>query len=182
MLKTKICLTCLTFVLLFAGVSGITAYLIDGDTVTNAFDVSLSDVGIDEEFDPEPDGNVIHKKVRLLNTGNCLSFVRTKVLFSDSDIGDHCQLAVDTVTKDSKGGQWQLGNDGYYYYTRPLHPGEYTRYLFENIVVDGSLTQDYTVDVIVYSESYQADESRFFDAALGTWDYAGAWELYQKNR
>ncbi len=182
MLKTKICLVCMTVALLFGGVSGIVAYLTDGDTVTNPFDVSLSDVEINEEFNPEPDGSVIHKKVRLQNTGNCLSFVRTKVLFSDSDIGDYCRLAADTVTKDVKGGQWVHGDDGYYYYTRPLLPGEYTLYLFKEIEVDGSLSQEYTLDVIVYSESYQADDSRFYDAALGTWNYVGAWELYQKNR
>ena len=162
--------------------AGIVAYFTDGDTVVNPLNVSLSDVEIDEDFQPpkEPTGSFV-KKVRLYNSGNCKSFVRLKVVVSNSDIGNYIHLNVDLISQDAKGGMWKDGGDGFYYYTRPLDVGEYTSYLFQEVSVGIGVPDCYELDIIVYGESYQADENRFFNKDAGVWDYEQAWELYLKN-
>ncbi len=161
---------------------GIVAYLTDGDTVVNKSNVSLSDVEIDEEFQPPIDPtDTFVKKVRLYNSGNCNSFVRLKVVVSNSDIGNYVKLNIDLVSKDPKGGMWKDGGDGFYYYTRPLAAGEYTSYLFQQVTVGDGAPKSYDFDIIVYGESYQADENRFYNKESGVWEYQQAWELYLKN-
>ena len=161
---------------------GITAYFTDGDTARNSLNVSLSDVEIDEDFQPpkEPTGTFV-KKVRLYNSGNCKSFVRLKIAVSNSDIGNYITLNMDLVSKDAKGGMWKDGGDGFYYYTIPLEAGEYTSYILQDVFVGNGVPESYEVDIIVYGESYQADENRFFNTETGVWDYKQAWELYLKN-
>ena len=173
---------CLVLCLSFWINDGIAAYFTDGDTAVNRLNVSLSDVEIDEEFQPpsNPTGTFV-KKVRLYNSGHCRSFVRLKVVVSDSDIGNYVTFDMDTVSKDAKGGMWVDGGDGFYYYTRPLETGEYTSYLFKQVSVGGGGPENYTFDIIVYGESYQADEYRFYDGTTGIWDYESAWKFYLKN-
>ena len=66
------------------------------------------------------------------------------------------------------------GSEEYYYYQKPIAPGEDTSCLMTGIYIRPDTPEDEikNVDVIVYAESYQAD---------GFQDYEEAWKDYSKN-
>lgn len=157
-------------VLLSLSVNHMLAYLTDGDTNTNTIHIGGANITINEEFDPEPiiPGGIIHKKVKIHNDGPNSCYVRTRVLFSDSDVEQYAE--VDWNLED-----WVYEpSDGFYYYKYPIDAGQDTSYLMTEIVLDMDIPQNMIkdVDVIVYAEGYQSYEVE---------SYSDAWEKYQEN-
>ena len=154
----------------FLSFSAISAYLADGDSARNAVVVGGNNISIDEEFNPEPiaPGAVILKKVRVCNEGPNSCYVRARVVFSDSQIGDYAN--VDWNLKD-----WIYNaSDEYYYYPKAIHSGDFTSWLMTTINISDNIPKDkiQDVDVIVYAESYQS---------FGYLDYKEAWADYKMN-
>ena len=146
------------------------AYLMDGDSKTNAMHIGGTNITINEEFDPEPiiPGGVIHKKVKIHNDGPNTCYIRTRVLFSDSDVGQYAKVdwkLTDWVYDDS---------DDFYYYKYPVVEGKSTSYLMTKVTLSEDIPQNMIkdVDVLVYAEGYQAE---------GADDYSDAWNKYQGN-
>lgn len=150
----------------------VNAYLADGDTVTNPFEVGGNRIEIIEEFTPPDElqpGSVITKTVRVKNIGHSPCYVRIKAVFSDSEVGQYCSL------------DWNLedyeydAEDGYYYYTRAIEPGETTGYLFSTVSVSEDAPQSALteVSVLVYAESCGSGSAE---------SYTAAWADYGRNK
>ena len=151
-------------------ITTIAAYLADGDSASNAITVGGNRISIDEIFDPEPmiPGEDVVKKVRIKNIGPNDCYVRVMAVFSDSDVGKYTQ--VDWNLKD-----WIFNaQDGYYYYPQILENDKVTPWLCTTLTFDDDLPDEMIKDVelIVYAESYQAEEFE---------QYEQAWKHYQIN-
>lgn len=130
-----------------AGVSY--AYLTAQDAAVNRFRVSSVDIGIEEEFEPPGEvtpGKVIKKAPRVHSSSDTDCYVRAAVRFTDSAAQDACEPL---VIREG----WQQKEDGYYYWTAPLHPGEYTGTLFDSVTVRKDAKEIPPFDILVYAEA-----------------------------
>lgn len=153
-------------------VSGISAYLADGERIVNQTMVGGNRIEVVETFTPPDEvkpGTVIHKDVKVKNVGHSDCYTRVLIVFSDSEMEKHCR--VDWNTKDFV----YDSTDGYYYYPGVLEEGEFTPSLITTIRVNASAPADEVMpfNVIVYAESYQAN---------GFSDYREAWEHFRRNK
>lgn len=138
------------------------AYLKDRADEVNAFVVGENKIEVKEEYIPPLEmkpGIGFKKKPYITNTGNLPCFVRMRADFSDSEAEEFCEpLDIDT-------GNWEYDSaDGYYYYKKPLLPGEETPPLFTLVKIRDSATlqQMKEFDILIYGESisqgvYEAD-------------------------
>ena len=148
-------------------ISGTTsAFFTDYDEKSNQLKVGYEETRITEEFppsdpvpvteDPEFKKTVQIQKPASGNNSNTDCFVRARVLFSNSDIGNAVTL---NGTDESA---WILAEDGYYYYTRILHEGEATTPVFTSLSIDSSRIPEWAADYFedfrctVYEESIAA--------------------------
>lgn len=159
-----------TIPILCMSMFGILAYFTVAAEVINPFLIGGNHISIIEDFQPEEvkPGVVIPKKVRIQNDGPNSCYVRVRVLFSDSYVGDYALI-------DWNVTDWVYdAKDQFYYYKQPIKQQEVTSNLMNQIQMDSNLPEDkqMAVDVLVYAESYQAD---------GFKDYQEAWSDYQKN-
>ena len=157
-------------VLLSLSINHMLAYLTDGDTNTNTIHIGGTNITINEEFDPEPivPGAIINKKVKIHNDGPNTCYIRTRVLFSDSDVEQYAEV-------DWNRTDWVYNpSDGFNYYKYPVEVGKSTSYLMTEIVFNTDMPQNMIkdVNVLVYTEAYQAEASD---------SYLDAWEKYQEN-
>lgn len=149
---------------------GAFAYLMDADSARNQFTIGGNRINIHENFTPPKElrpGVSFSKKVRVDNVGPVDCYVRVFADFTDSDMGQYCD--VDWNTTD-----WVKNADGYYYYKHRLVSGDSTTNLFTKVTVrsntPAAAIKDF--DIIVYAESYQAADYA---------DYQAAWRDFQKN-
>ena len=181
------------------GVRGTLAYLSDtGETRENAFTVGNVDINIQEQFNPPASltvgDNAYQKRVTFKNDGTVDAYVRVAVAFSSTDVADVSKLSYDNGTtwysmaelKEHLPSDWAYAKtgalSGYYYYTKPLAPGESTSPLFTNVkttfvakTADTNTTINYTprdYDVYVYAEGVQ---QRKLDGSGNHTSYADAW-------
>lgn len=179
------------------------AYLGDRDKKENKQTVTHGDVEISEDWS-EPTElsmvNDIKKEYYVKNTGTVTSFARLYAEFSDSEIAEHIKIkytASDNMEKEvlwndfkkdlkSNGNilsdDWEYiesdntnpGLGGYFYYKKPLKPGDSTpalinsvildfqKYDSESKVVDGSNIDRITdIEKIVYAELVQTVETGY---------------------
>lgn len=92
--------------------------------------------GPETEIHEEIDG--LKKHIRIENTGEGDCFVRVKA-FAGS---------VTDIMYSAGGGDWQEGEDGYWYYNAILAPGEITGELTASITVPEGMADDFNVVVI----------------------------------
>ena len=169
---------CLLAVTATVGIPAVYGYFTARKSLINKVAPGGNKIRIAETFTPpqaiEP-GDVIRKDVKIQNGGPSPCFVRVKAVFSDSAMKDYC-----TVDRNSTDFVYDE-SDGYYYYKRALdydkenQRGQMTESLFTTIAIDEGMPREKlkSFDVIVYAESYQAEE--------GT-EYRKAWEQYRKNK
>ena len=101
---------------------------------------AISDVVLDQN---EMDKNGrIAAKVTVKNTGDFACFVRVKAL-----AGEKYQ---DGLQYSDSDGKWTPGEEGYYYYSEPVAPGESSSVL--DIKIDSKDTED-SFNVVVVQES-----------------------------
>lgn len=103
------------------------------------------------------------KIVRIKNTGASEAWIRVKV---DSTItgADGKPLPL-TIGEDKKQIMtctmltgWTYGEDGYWYYEKPVAAGEQTDVLFDKVAFDGAMGNEYqncTANIIVYAQAVQ---------------------------
>lgn len=161
-----------------AGIPVVYGYFSARESITNKLRPGGSNIRIAETFTPPETikpGDIIEKNVKVQNEGPGSCFVRIKVVFSDSLMEQYCKPDwnnTDFVYSSS---------DGYYYYKHVLdydrakEQGESTESLFTSIAIKEEAPEEKmkSFDVIVYAESYQAEEGM---------DYREAWEKYRRNR
>ena len=106
------------------------AYLTDRDDEINVLKEGETVIEIAETFSPDPDpepGDAAVKVVRITNTGNLTCTIRARLVFTDD--------ALEKITQQLEIGEgWTEGADGFYYYLRPVDPGETTKPLIERVV------------------------------------------------
>lgn len=112
--------------------------------------------GTETEIHEEIDG--LNKHIRIENTGGADCFVRVKV-FAGS---------ITDISYSAESGSWQEGEDGYWYCTAPLTPGELSEELVASIKIpEGMEDMAESFDVIVIQECtpvlYHADSTAYAD-------------------
>lgn len=180
------------------------AYLGDTETKENKQTVTYGDVEISEERDEPSELSMVNaplkKEYYVKNTGTVTSFARLYAEFSNSEIAEHIKIKYtasdNTENKvlwnDFKNGlksggnilsdDWEYiesdntnpGLGGYFYYKKPLKPGDSTpalinsvildfqKYDSEGKVVDGSNIDRITdIEKIVYAELVQTVETGY---------------------
>lgn len=143
-------LLCLSFGVTFALLKN------QSNSLTNTFVPGSVETEIDEP-DPKPSGNDIEKEPAIKNTGKSDALVRAKVTLSPSELVEKLNIKINL--DDSS--DWILANDGYYYYSKILHPNETTTPLFTKVTGSGIVEGDQFSDKIagleiaIYHESVQ---------------------------
>lgn len=110
----------LATVMLFAlAVGGTIAWLTDKDRpLVNTFDPSKVTCEVQEKFDGK-----VKSDVNVKNTGDIDAFIRVKlVTYRTNDAGQHIGGTA-ALPQFTLGANW-VENNGYYYYTLPVAPGE----------------------------------------------------------
>lgn len=100
-------------------VGGTVAYLIDKtDPVINQFTPSAVTVEIEEDFD-----GVVKKNVTAKNTGDIPAYIRILlVTYRVNDAGERIGGTA-VIPSFTPGAGWTV-KDGYYYYNKPVAPGD----------------------------------------------------------
>ncbi len=128
------------------------SYFQDQDSQDNVLLIGENVIEIEEEVEyPEElvPGTTFLKQPTIANTGDVDCYVRVWIGFQDDSF-------VNMVSMDINTDDWQLSEDGYYYYQSVLAAGESTTPLFTTVsLLDTYNEEDF--DIIVYSESVQAE-------------------------
>ena len=168
----KIALLLCAVILCTLSINNIVAYLSDTETKINELTIGSVEIEILEDFEPPkelvPDME-FKKDVKITNTGESDCYIRIKAVYTDSVMGDHCSLDIDTENFVYN------TEDNFYYYIHKLPVGETTPSLFTTVTIDNTITQAEikNFDILIYAESY---ESSHFD------NYDDAWAYYQRNK
>lgn len=92
------------------------------NSIKNVFDPSQVTTTVDEKFDGE-----VKQEVSIKNTGNTDAWIRAAVVITwkdeDGNVYGKAPVAGTdyTIEYDLNNG-WKLGNDGFYYWTKPVKP------------------------------------------------------------
>lgn len=173
MRRKILALTLCVAMLAIAIVGGSLAYFFDSDAKTNTFTVGNVSIvlnepnwdktGAAEAADVYP-GEALAKDPTVTNDGKNPCFVRISVTNLDQFAADFdgAQIIYRTDYVDNAlGTDWEKGNDGYYYYSKVLNPGETTDALFDQIVIPKELTNDAPAkDIVVTAYAVQAQGAR----------------------
>lgn len=115
-----------------------------------------------EEISVMP-GTSVSKIVQVENVGNNEAWIRVKVdktiTKADGETGDAKLLEIRYKEEDAYNRQdWELKDDGYYYYKEKLLPAQKTGVLFDTVIFDPDMDNDYqnsTAQVSVYAQATQ---------------------------
>ena len=191
-MKKKIIALCLCIAMIaIAVVSGTLAYFTDDDSKTNTFTVGNVSIvlnepnwdttGAAEALDAYP-GEALAKDPTVTNDGKNPCFVRISITGLDKFVEKYGQDAkiiyrtgyVDNVLGDN----WELHNDGYFYCTKVLQPGESTDALFDQIVIPFALENNEPAEGIVvnaYAVQAQGAKPSFSAVQAMTVEEIAAW-------
>jgi hypothetical protein len=169
-IKTVLLLSAIIFCSLNA--NNIIAYFSDAETKINKLTIGSVKIEILEDFQPPINltPNMQFKKdVQVTNIGEANCYIRIKAVYTDSVMGDHYSLNIDTENFVYN------TEDNFYYYVHELSVGETTPSLFTTVTIDNTITQEQikNFDILIYAESY---ESSHFST------YQEAWLHYQRNK
>lgn len=153
------------------------AYFSDLGHLDNVLTPGSNTVEVEEKYTPPKElkvDNEIPKEVQIKNNGNVPCFVRVFANFSDSKVRSWAKLKVEDsdewkawdqyIQNPPDGWVYQpitIGGatgilDGFFYYTKPLQPGESTSYLFKKVRVTFPGEADIqNFEIIVSAESVQ---------------------------
>ena len=106
------------------------------------------------------------------NTGNVNAFIRTAIVVNWMDKNGNVRgiaptdADVDIVLNTT---DWAILDDGYFYYTSPVAPGQDTADLITSITLKTTAPEGYSLSVEVIAEAIQADGQDNFTAILDAW-------------
>lgn len=164
-------ITALSLVLVVV-VGSTVAYLIDRtDPVVNTFDLTNVDVDIVEDFDGQ-----VKKDVQVKNTGDIPAYIRAVIVAtweSDTEQGTVGEISVTAETpvegldfeiNYNLTDGWVKGDDGFYYYTKPLEPDSSTSNLINTCTF---LTEKdgYHLSVDILASAFQAQPPEAVESA-----------------
>lgn len=140
--KVSLLLASLLLILSFS-IFGSISYLISrSDVVTNTFTPGKIDPGVNEEFDGTIKENVT---ISNGNNANVKAYVRAAIVVNwvsstKDENGEYSTILPETPSAGADGDYsieldlqngWVEGEDGYYYWTKPVEPGSETGILIE---------------------------------------------------
>lgn len=158
--KTQVALIILLLNLIcFLGVMIAEAYLVSQDEAKNVFTVGNNKSVIVEDYEEVGElnpGDDIRKAVTVANTGKNSCYVRVLSLFSDKDAEKYAQ--VDYNLED-----WELKDDGYYYYRYPVPAGGSTEELFSRVEISSEFRKEELrgFEILIYAESVNVESGGF---------------------
>lgn len=126
-----------TVMLLALAIGGTVAWLTDtSPAVVNTFTPSHVSCKVEETFNNQTG---VKSKVQVKNTSDIPAFIRVKlVTYRTNGKGQHIGGTA-TVPDFQPGTNWVL-HEGYYYYTQPVQPQNFTGILIEQIKLQDSYT------------------------------------------
>lgn len=162
------------------------AYFTDVTNVlANSFQVDDLTTHIDEKIDPTITGNTLFKQPSIVNDGSATAFIRARVTVSpdywNKDNGISLQfgnwenksftpngveLGNGNILYCSSGDKGWFYYESWYYYNRPVPVGQSTTPLFDAVVVDNAVNENFDITIYqeaVASKAYIADETRVLD-------------------
>lgn len=154
----KIIITAVAVIAVLAvGAAALTsAYLFDRAVIVNKTEKGVVTNEISEDF------NGIEKtNVKVQNTGDIPAYVRIAIvaIWRDEEGNPTTLTAKDTYTISFNEADWFIGNDGFYYYKKPIAPTEFTPVLIEKCTVNENLSEEYNgkiFDLQVLAQSVQS--------------------------
>lgn len=159
------------FLLLTVTVGGTIAFLVDSDgPLTNLFAPSRVTTGVVETL-----SGTTKKDVKIQNTGDTDAWIRAAVVVTWQDengnvYGQAPVAGTDyTITYDLSNG-WKQGDDGFYYWTKPVAPNNLTGVLIasssalqKKTVSTGDETVTYYLSVEIIASGIQSKPARVFN-------------------
>lgn len=126
----------------------------DGDTLVDFPQEGISDV---------MPGTSVSKIVQVKNTGKADAWIRVHVSMSiksvdGSDLPLELENGTPAMTFKVMDG-WVAGEDGYFYYKTPVAPEKLTDALFEEVLFDGAIGNEYqncTANLVVGAQAVQS--------------------------
>lgn len=124
-------LTVALALILTVAIGGTIAWLVTKtDGITNTFQPSKVTCEVEENFDGK-----VKTDVNVKNTGDIDAFIRVKlVTYRTNDKGQHIGGTADLTTQLTLKAGW-VEYDGFYYYTKPVAPNDYTGVLADAITL-----------------------------------------------
>ncbi len=170
-----------------------TAYLTDGEDVTNRLTIGENKITITEIFNPPGDlttgDNSFTKSVKITNTGDVDCYIRAFINFSDNDVRKNSTVSADgssfyTMEEFTKHlpANWVYVDSAdlgpYFYYTQPVKVGQTTSELLKTVKTKFADAKDVEpFDIYVYAESVQTLDKNG-EAFTGSDAWKKAWTEY----
>lgn len=151
----------LALVLVLCAAGGTIAWLATStNSVVNTFTPATFNNDIHEDPDPLKDG--VKENVKVQNTGEVDSYIRAAVIVNWVDSAGNTVAEVPVLGTDYSCsynlavGGWQMGADGYYYYTQKVTAKDETDSLITKCEPLGVNANGYQLRVTILSEGIQA--------------------------
>lgn len=162
-MKKSIALLISLILVLTVTVGGTLAFLIaTSDTVKNTFTPSSVTTEVYEEFE-----NNLKKNVSIKNTGDTAAYIRAAVVVTWQDEngnvhgtvpanGDY-EITYNLYDQTNPVGKWELGTDGFYYWTSPVAPDATTGVLItEAKPLKAAPAEGYTLCIEILGSGIQS--------------------------
>lgn len=176
-MKKKIISIALVVAMIAIIAAGSFAYFTDTKQADNTFTVGNVKIELTEpswntngnESDDVYPGEALPKDPTVKNVGDNPCFVRVKVTGLNC-LGEENMITYETnYVKGALGEGWELGADGYFYYTKVLNKDNDTTALFDQIRIPKTVTNGFDADaydVVVTAQAVQAQGAKSSWAAV----------------
>ena len=166
MLTAALALCCLAVL-----ATGTLAYFTAEETAQNVItmgSLKMELVELDEKGEPWEDvENIVPcmkvtKEAFVKNTGTVDFYTRVKITktFVPAQGEEKPELNTKLVRLDINEKYWEPGNDGFYYYKKPVAPGEETKPLFTTVTFSTEMGNEYQNVKVIIDLDAQAVQSR----------------------
>lgn len=166
MLTAALALCCLAVL-----ATGTLAYFTAEETAQNVItmgSLKMELVELDEKGEPWEDvenivpGMEVTKEAFVKNTGTVYFYTRVKITktFVPAQGEEKPELNTKLVRLDINEKYWEPGNDGFYYYKKPVAPGEETKPLFTTVTFSTKMGNEYQNVKVIIDLDAQAVQSR----------------------
>ena len=166
MLTAALALCCLAVL-----ATGTLAYFTAEETAQNVItmgSLKMELVELNEKDEPWEDvenivpGMEVTKKAFVKNTGTVDFYTRVKITktFVPAQGEEKPELNTKLVRLDINEKYWEPGNDGFYYYKKPVAPGEKTEPLFTTVTFSTKMGNEYQNVKVIIDLDAQAVQSR----------------------
>lgn len=166
MLTAALALCCLAVL-----ATGTLAYFTAEETAQNVItmgSLKMELIELDEDGESWTDvenivpGMEVTKEAFVKNTGTVYFYTRVKITktFVPAQGDEMPELDTDLVRLDINEKYWEPENDGFYYYKKPVAPGEETKPLFTTVTFSTEMGNEYQNVKVIIDLDAQAVQSR----------------------